>query len=303
MAAAGTGSPGKSYILQAVEQSLRRLQTDYIDLYQLHGGTIEDPIDDIIEAFELLKTQGKVRAYGISSIRPNVIREYAGRSAIASVMMQYSLLDRRPEESCFDLLAGHQIGVVVRGGLAKGLLAGKSPRPYLDHSVEEEVAAARQQLHSLSSDRRSIAQTALRFALAHRAVTSIAAGASSLEQLDENAGSVQTPVLQPEELAQLRAGCPRYGVQKSPLELKECLGVCSYFFLRALSNWRYKDLPRLGRRASGLRTFPFFADNNVGREAEGLIPASYLPVKTGPTSRPAIHHWPTRGGRSSCSPV
>jgi aryl-alcohol dehydrogenase-like predicted oxidoreductase len=87
----------KTYILQAVEESLKRLKTDYIDLYQLHGGTLEDPIDDIIEAFEVLKKAGKIRYYGISSIRPNVIKEYAKRSGISSVMTQYSLLDRRPE--------------------------------------------------------------------------------------------------------------------------------------------------------------------------------------------------------------
>src|SRR5450631_1679835 len=62
--------PSKNYILSTVEESLRRLQTDYIDLYQLHGGTLQDPIDDIIQAFELLKKEGKIRYYGISSIRP-----------------------------------------------------------------------------------------------------------------------------------------------------------------------------------------------------------------------------------------
>src|SRR5690606_8442573 len=83
-------NPSKEYILKSVELSLRRLKTDYIDLYQLHGGTIEDPIDETISAFELLKQQGKIRWYGISSIRPNVIREYVKRSGIVSVMMQYS---------------------------------------------------------------------------------------------------------------------------------------------------------------------------------------------------------------------
>ena len=88
----GTGwdwNPRKDYILQAADKSLRRLQTDYIDLYQLHGGTIDDPIDETIEAFEQLKQQGKIREYGISSIRPNVIREYIKKSSIVSVMMQY----------------------------------------------------------------------------------------------------------------------------------------------------------------------------------------------------------------------
>ncbi|MDQ3289799.1 MAG: aldo/keto reductase, partial [Bacteroidota bacterium] len=83
-------NPRKDYILKAVEGSLQRLHTDYLDLYQLHGGTLDDPIDETIEAFELLKQQGKIRYYGISSIRPNVIREYVKRSNIVSVMMQYS---------------------------------------------------------------------------------------------------------------------------------------------------------------------------------------------------------------------
>src|SRR5687767_15518055 len=87
-------NPHKEYILACVEESLQRLNTDYIDLYQLHGGTIQDPIDETIEAFELLVQQGKIRYYGISSIRPNVIREYITKSNIASFMMQYSLLDR-----------------------------------------------------------------------------------------------------------------------------------------------------------------------------------------------------------------
>ena len=108
-------NPSKKYILSSVDQSLERLQTDYIDLYQLHGGTIEDPIDDVIEAFELLKSAGKIRYYGISSIRPNVIRQYIKRSSIISVMMQYSLLDRRPEEEMFSLLKDNQIGVLARG--------------------------------------------------------------------------------------------------------------------------------------------------------------------------------------------
>ena len=121
-------NPSKKYILSSVDLSLERLQTDYIDLYQLHGGTIEDPIDEVIEAFEMLKSAGKIRYYGISSIRPNVIREYIKRSSIISVMMQYSLLDRRPEEEMLSLLKENQIGVLARGTVAKGLLVSKTGR-------------------------------------------------------------------------------------------------------------------------------------------------------------------------------
>src|SRR5699024_10530789 len=65
--------PCPSYINEAINQSLKRLQKDYIDLYLLHGGTIEEQIEDIVDTFESLKKSGKIRAYGISSIRPNVI--------------------------------------------------------------------------------------------------------------------------------------------------------------------------------------------------------------------------------------
>lgn len=130
-------NPRKEYIVEAVEKSLRRLGTDYIDLYQLHGGTIEDPIDETIEAFETLKQQGKIRYYGISSIRPNVIREYIKKSSIVTVMMQYSLLDRRPEEECLSLLSEANISVLVRGALAGGLLVDNPAKDYLGYSIND----------------------------------------------------------------------------------------------------------------------------------------------------------------------
>jgi aryl-alcohol dehydrogenase-like predicted oxidoreductase len=137
--------PDKDHILAAADQSLKRLQTDRIDLYQLHGGTLENPVDEIIEAFEILKQAGKIRCYGISSIRPNVIREYVKRSSIVSVMMQYSLADRRPEEECFELLKDNKIGVLARGTLVKGVLVNKPPSEMLGHS-EAEIAGLQDEL-------------------------------------------------------------------------------------------------------------------------------------------------------------
>ena len=93
-----TWDPSKNHITEEVKHSLHRLGTDYIDLYQLHGGTIEDNIDETIDAFESLKKEGLIRQYGISSIRPTVIKRFLEKSTAVSVMMQYSLLDRRPEE-------------------------------------------------------------------------------------------------------------------------------------------------------------------------------------------------------------
>lgn len=173
-------NPSKKYILEAVEKSLARLQTDYIDLYQLHGGTIDDPIDETIEAFEILKTQGKIRAYGISSIRPNVIREWVNRSNIDSVMMQYSLLDRRPEEECLDLLKENNIGVLTRGSLAKGILINKPAREYMGYT-EQEVSVIKEALdqtgHPLSAS--------LQFVLSNPSVSSVVAGLRTNEQLED----------------------------------------------------------------------------------------------------------------------
>lgn len=173
-------NPRKEYILECVEHSLRRLNIDCIDLYQLHGGTIDDNIDESIEAFELLKEQGKIREYGISSIRPNVIREYIKRSNIISVMMQHSYLDRRPEETCLDLLHEQNISVITRGSLATGILVDKPAKDYLGYSKEEVELlkkAIRQTGYPISS--------ALQYLLNKPVIASTVVGLRTQTQLDE----------------------------------------------------------------------------------------------------------------------
>ncbi|MGX5819738.1 aldo/keto reductase [Chitinophaga lutea] len=197
--------PRGEYILAAAEASLRRLGTDYIDLFQLHGGTIDDPIDDTIAAFEKLKAQGKIRHYGISSIRPNVIREYVRRSNIVSVMMQYSLLDRRPEVTCLPLLEHHGIGVLARGSLAKGLLADKPAEPYLLYGAAQ-VQAAKDAIGAVSGPQRSAAQSAIRYTLTHPALSSAVVGIRTPAQLEEAAATV--PHLNEQEYEQLTASIP-----------------------------------------------------------------------------------------------
>jgi Predicted oxidoreductases (related to aryl-alcohol dehydrogenases) len=178
-------NPSKEYILKSVELSLRRLKTDYIDLYQLHGGTIEDPIDETISAFELLKQQGKIRWYGISSIRPNVIREYVKRSGIVSVMMQYSLLDHRPEEEMLDFLHQNGISVICRGAIAQGLLVGKPASPYLQFT-DGEVGKAAKAVAKVAADA-GLEKTdvALAYVRAHPAVATAALGIRTPAQLDD----------------------------------------------------------------------------------------------------------------------
>lgn len=201
-------NPSKTHIMEAVKDSLRRLQTDYIDLYQLHGGTLDDNMDETIEAFAQLKREGLIREYGISSIRPNVIREYVDRSHIVSVMSQYSILDRRPEEEVLPLLTQKGISAIVRGAVASGALADgredKAQKGYLDISGED-VVSLRQQLEPLTQADRSLSQTAIQYVLSHPAVAVLAAGASSSQQLRENVEAASSPALTDDELQLIRS--------------------------------------------------------------------------------------------------
>jgi aryl-alcohol dehydrogenase-like predicted oxidoreductase len=210
-------NPRKEYITGAVEESLTRLQTDRIDLYQLHGGTMDDPIDETIEAFESLRQQGKIRYYGISSIRPAVIGEYSRRSGIVSVMMQYSLLDRRPEESCLAELKSRNIGVLARGAVAKGLLAGKPAgahagpgeggAAYLKYS-KAEVERAALAVAAVSGQMRTEAQTALQFVLDNSAISSAVVGLRTIGQLEDAVSALEAPWLTSEDRQILEGAIP-----------------------------------------------------------------------------------------------
>ncbi|MGX9133773.1 aldo/keto reductase [Rummeliibacillus sp. JY-2-4R] len=174
----------KSHIKKGIKESLRRLETDYVDLYQLHGGTSEDNWDEVIEAFEELKKDGLIREYGISSIRPNVLKRFLPTSHAVSVMMQYSLLDRRPEE-WLDFIGNQGASVVTRGSVAKGLLTDEwqtrlsKTNGYLTYSQDE----LKETLSQLFEHTSSIHALALKTILRHQTIASAVVGASSKEQL------------------------------------------------------------------------------------------------------------------------
>jgi aryl-alcohol dehydrogenase-like predicted oxidoreductase len=205
--------PTEKYILQAVRASLRRLKTDYIDLYQLHGGTMDDPAEETVRAFERLLKDGTIRAWGISSIRPNVLRRYAamaesGAAGLSSEMVQYSVLDRRPEEEILETARRAGMGVLVRGAVAGGLLAGrppagKPPAEYLGLAASE-AQAAQDALRAISGSDKEIAQTAIRFVLSHPAVTAVAAGASNAAQVEANVAAADRPPLSEADQRALR---------------------------------------------------------------------------------------------------
>lgn len=203
--------PSPQYIKEAVHNSLRRLGTDYIDLYQLHGGTLEDNFEAIIETFEQLRQAGYIRWYGVSSIRPSVIRTMVQQSHLVSVMMQYSILDRRPEESLLEFLGQHQVSVIARGPLARGLLSNSAAerlqhiedKGYLDYT-HEELGQLIRALLPLANSTRNLTQLALLYALSHPAVATVIPGASRMEQLLENLALDSNQVLSLEHQEYIR---------------------------------------------------------------------------------------------------
>lgn len=176
--------PSKKYIEMAVKDSLTRLGTDYIDLYQLHGGTIEDDADEVIDAFESLKKEGLIRQYGISSIRPNVIERFLEKGTAISVMMQYNMLDRRPEE-WLPLIERSGASILTRGTLAKGLLTAdgmdrlKNTEGFAELG-SVELTELMKVIHDQFED---IHSAAIAFNLQNDAVASALVGASSTGQL------------------------------------------------------------------------------------------------------------------------
>ncbi|WOV86022.1 aldo/keto reductase [Sporosarcina oncorhynchi] len=179
-----TWDPSKHHIIEAVKGSLKRLGTDYIDLYQLHGGTMEDDADEVIDAFDSLKKEGLIRQYGISSIRPNVIRRFLEKSTAVSVMMQYSMLDRRPEE-WFSSIQKHNTSILTRGTLAKGLLTaeGIGRLKKANGFAEFGNVELQETLKIIHHQFEDVHASAIAFNLHNEAVASAIVGASSTGQL------------------------------------------------------------------------------------------------------------------------
>lgn len=176
-----------AHIEEGLKESLRRLKTDYIDIYQLHGGTIDDSWDEIIHSFEKLKKDGLIREYGISSIRPNVFNPFLKNSAAISNMMQYSILDRRAKE-WFESIQKSGASVVTRGSIAKGLLTNEwktrigNSNGYMNYSKEELVEVL-QRIEGVFGD---VHAASLAFNLSHPVIASTVIGARNEKQLLEN---------------------------------------------------------------------------------------------------------------------
>ncbi|WP_353463869.1 aldo/keto reductase [Mammaliicoccus sciuri] len=181
--------PSKEHIMKSIKESLQRLDLEQLDLYMLHGGTIEDNKDETIEAFERLKEQGLIKAYGISSIRPNVIDYYLKNSNIEIIMMQFSILDNRPE-SLLEKINEHGVKILARGPVSKGLLTHKSnevlARKFKDGLLEYNYNDLSDTISQLNKEYDDLSNVTFSYLKSFDAIGSIITGASSPEQLAES---------------------------------------------------------------------------------------------------------------------
>jgi aryl-alcohol dehydrogenase-like predicted oxidoreductase len=193
---------GRGYIKIAVEKSLRRLRTDYIDLYQLHTPDPLTPIEETIAALHELVTEGKVRYIGHSNLSGWQLADAAHESASAtpfiSAQNQWSLLDRGVEAEVVPAAAAFGLGVLPYFPLANGLLTGKVRRgrelpegtriAARSHLVTDEKLDQVEALIAWGAQRDvSILEIAIGGLAAQPGCTSVIAGATSAEQVKANA--------------------------------------------------------------------------------------------------------------------
>ncbi|MFO7831868.1 MAG: aldo/keto reductase [Desulfuromonadaceae bacterium] len=112
-------------IVEEVEDSLRRLQTDVIDLYQVHWPDPLVPIEDTAAALLKLKESGKIRAIGVSNYSPEQIKTFEGVTALDSNQPPYNLFERGIEEDVLPTCKEHDVALITYGALCRGLLSGK----------------------------------------------------------------------------------------------------------------------------------------------------------------------------------
>jgi len=199
----------RKHIIESCEQSLRRLRTDYLDLYQCHRYDEDTPLDETLRALDDLVTQGKILYAGISEWKAEEIKaavDYAdahGLDRIVSSQPQYNMIWRRIERDVIPVCEEAGIGQVVWSPLAQGVLTGKykpgEPLPPESRGADEElggwvqsylqdsVLQAVQRLLPIAEGLgMTLAQMALAWVLRQPNVTSAIVGVTRLEQLEEN---------------------------------------------------------------------------------------------------------------------
>jgi aryl-alcohol dehydrogenase-like predicted oxidoreductase len=211
----------RGHIMDGVDASLKRLQTDYIDLYQIHGTDSVTPIEETIRALDTLVQQGKVRYVGLSNWHAWRIMKALGISEMKNLVKfdtlqaYYSIAGRDLEREIVPLLEDQKMGLLVWSPLAGGLLSGKFSR---DNQKPEDSRRSNFDFPLVDKERTwnvldvmtpiakahgvSVATVALGYVLAKPFVTSVIIGAKRLDQLKENLAAAEL-VLSAEEMKRL----------------------------------------------------------------------------------------------------
>ncbi len=221
---------GKAHLTRAIEDSLRRLQTDYIDLYQAHHPDPNTPAEETLETFDALIKSGKVRAIGCSNYPAPLLQANLNVSATKgfarydTLQPHYSLLHRAEFEAELQALCKQEhIAVIPYSPLAAGFLTGKYKRDdpsaadttrssgkLIQQLVTDDRAwAALDTLHEIALERdATTTHVALAWLLANPVITASIIGARSVQQLEESLGAVDLPLIENEieRLNQVSAG-------------------------------------------------------------------------------------------------
>jgi aryl-alcohol dehydrogenase-like predicted oxidoreductase len=213
------GGSGRKSIISACENSLRRLQTDYIDLYWLHNWDVHTPIDETMAALDDLVRSGKVRYVGVSDTpawkiaEANVTARFRGWSAFIGLQIEYSLLERSVEQELMPMAGEFGLGVTPWSPLKSGALSGKytranhgeerRDRAFLEFFLNERTYALIDVLAGIATAHDStVARVALAWLRVQPGVSSTIIGARRISQLEDNLRSLEVS-LTPEELARL----------------------------------------------------------------------------------------------------
>lgn len=205
--------------IAGVESNLRRLDTDYIDVMQSHIHYREPTLEIFLEGFQRLQQAGKIRAYGVSTSDFEYLQAFNHDGGCATLQIDYSILNRTAEAEILPYCQENNIGVIVRGALAMGILTGKydagtrfGPDDFRRrwHENAEEYEVFLEDLDKMErlrplAEERSPAQLALQFVLAHPAVTTVIPGAKNARQMRDNVQAGLLPPLAATELDQIDA--------------------------------------------------------------------------------------------------
>lgn len=194
------------YIPGALDASMTRMEVDFIDLYQLHGPNVDTMTDELFGLMKDLKASGRIGAWGVSiaNIDEGVKAIEGGAETIQLV---YNILQQEIGDAIFPIAKKEGVGILVRVPLASGWLTGKYDAntvfPKDDHRsvrypppVAKELGAKAEQLDFLLDEADSLAEAALRFALADPVVSAVIPGAKTPEQAEQNAKASGKPLSQ-----------------------------------------------------------------------------------------------------------